>query len=388
MAERWRILAALTLARVAMALAFQSVAALAPPMMAAAGLGWGEVGVLVGAFMAPGVVAALAGGWLGARVGGGRVGGAGLVIMGVSGLAMAAAAGFPALLAARLGVGVGAVALNVMLTKMAADWFPGRDLPTAMGVLSSSWPLGIALALVALPQAGEAIGWRAAFAGNAALGLLAAAMLAVAWRAPPDAAPPGRLEGGLSGREVALTLLAGLVWGLYNAALVSVLAFGADLLAARGRDPVAAAAAISTVSWACLATIALGGWTAARSGRPDLVTGLSLGVTAAGLAVLATAETGAATPALLILIGLAFGPAAGPILALTGRIARPEARALAMGVFFALYYAVFGGGPALAGWLREATGAPEAPILAAAAMLVLALPLYAGFRLARPAVPA
>ena len=386
MAIRWRILAALTLARVTMALAFQSVAALAPPMMAEAGLGWGRVGLLIGAFMAPGIVAALAGGWLGQRFGAGRVAVAGLLVMGASGLVMAAVAGFPALLAARLGVGVGAVALNVMLTKMAADWFPGRDLPTAMGVLSSSWPLGIALALVALPGLGEVFGWRATLAATAATGLLAAAMLAAAWRAPPGAPPPALPKGGLTGREAGLTLLAGTVWGLYNAALVSVLAFGADLLTARGRDGAAAAAEVSAVSWACLATIAAGGWVAARSGRPALVTALSLGLTTAALLALATAQTGPATPALLILAGLAFGPAAGPILALTAEMSRVEVRALATGVFFALYYAIFGGGPALAGWLREATGAPAAPILAAAAMLAAALPLYALFRRARKPV--
>lgn len=384
---RWRILAALTLARVAMALAFQSVAALAAPMMAEAGLDWGEIGVLVGAFMAPGVVAALVGGWLGQRFGVGRVAVAGLVTMALSGLAMAAATGFPTLLAARLAVGAGAVALNVMLTRMAADWFPGRELPTAMGVLSSSWPLGIALALVVLPPLGAATGWRAAFAGNAALGLLAAAMLAAAWRVPARTAAPAEAPGGLTRHETALTLLAGLVWGLYNVALVSVLSFGADLLVARGRDPVSAAAGISSVSWACVATIALGGWIASRSGRPGLVTGLSLGATAAALAALAVVETASATTPLLIVAGLAFGPAAGPILALTADIARERVRTLATGVFFAFFYALFASGPALVGLLREATGAPETAILAAAAMLALAAPLYALFRLAPPVAP-
>jgi predicted MFS family arabinose efflux permease len=273
-----------------------------------------------------------------------------------------------------------------MLTRMAADWFPGRDLPTAMGVLSSSWPLGIALALVALPPLGAELGWRAAFAGNAALGLLAAAMLAVAWRAPARAAAPPERAGGLTSHETGLTLLAGLVWGLYNAALVSVLSFGADLLVARGRDPVAAAAEVSGVSWACLATIAMGGWIASRSGRPGLVAAVSLAATAAALVALTALEaTSAATRPLLILAGLAFGPAAGPILALTARIARERVRTLATGVFFALYYAVFAGGPALVGVLREATGVPETPILAAVAMLLLALPLYGLFQRVAPA---
>ena len=390
MSDRWRILAALTLARVSMALAFQSVAALAPPMMAAAGLGWDGIGALIGAFMAPGVVAALLGGWLGQRFGAGRVAIAGLVVMALAGLAMAAATGFPALLATRLAVGVGAVALNVMLTKMAADWFPGRDLPMAMGVLATSWPLGIALAMVALPPLGAALGWRETFAGTAALGLLAAAMLTAAWRPPAQegagaaASAPGVR---LTRYELGLTLLAGLIWGLYNAALVSVLAYGADLLAARGRDPVAAAAAISGVSWACAVTVALGGWLATRSGRPDLVTGAALGGAAAALVAMVAVESGPAAAALPVVAGFVMGPAAGPILALTARMARPAVRTLATGLFFSLYYAVFGGGPALVGLLREATRDPAAPILASAAMMAAALPLYALFRALPPPGP-
>jgi predicted MFS family arabinose efflux permease len=271
-----------------------------------------------------------------------------------------------------------------MLTTLAADWFPGRDLPTAMGVLSASWPGGIALALLALPPAAEAAGWRAAAAGAAAMGLLAAALLLAALPpAPAASAPRGPAAGGLRAREWSLTLLAGLIWGLYNAALVTALSYAPDLLAARGRGPVEAAAAASTISWACLATIALGGWAAARSGRPDLVTALSLLGTAAGLAALGAGAAGGT--GLLIAIGLAFGPAAGPVLALAARAARPEARAFAFGAFFALYYAVFGGGPALAGWLRDVSDRPEAPILLSASMLVLALALYAAFRAARPA---
>jgi predicted MFS family arabinose efflux permease len=106
----------------------------------------------------------------------------------------------------------------------------------------------------------------------------------------------------------------------------------------------------------------------------------SMGLTAAALAVLALGDAGAWTPALLVLAGLAFGPAAGPILALTADIARPAVATLATGVFFAVYYGVFAAGPALTGALRDATGAAETPILAASAMLVLAMPLHALFR--------
>jgi hypothetical protein len=48
----------------------------------------------------------------------------------------------------RLISGMGAVLINVLMTKMVADWFAGREIVPAIRILVASWPLGLALGLL------------------------------------------------------------------------------------------------------------------------------------------------------------------------------------------------------------------------------------------------
>lgn len=382
MGERWAVLAALTLARVSMGAQFQSVPALGPELRAAAGLGAAGLGTLVGAYLLPGAAAALAGGWLGQRLGDIRVAAGGLALMALGGAAGAVSAGFEAMLAARLVAGIGAVGLNVMLTKMAIDWFAGRaELSTALGVLVASWPAGIALAMVTLPSLALAAGTEAALAAPAALCAASAGLLLAVWRRPEGAAAPAG-PGGVwpRGAELRGVLHAGLIWGAYNLGLILLLAFGPALLIARGAGPVGAAAATSLVTWAAIVSVAGGGWLAARTGRPDALSHAAFWGAAALAAGFALGGPAGAHPAALAAIGLAMGPAAGVIMTLPAEAARPEARATAMGIYSAVYYAMMAVGPPVAGALRDATGAPAAPVWAAVGLLAGCSLLFALFR--------
>ena len=89
-------------------------------------------------------------------------------------------------------------------------------------------------------------------------------------------------------------------------------------------------------------------------------------------------------------VGLAIGPVAALIMALTVQAARPHLRALVMGVYFAIYYAAMGIAPVLLGALAEASQGAEAPIYAICALLVYCMLAWLAFRglHARSAVPA
>ena len=80
-AQRWRILAALTFARTSMGFQFQCVAPLAPFVSAELGLDNTQLGWLIGLYLLPGAVIALPGGLLGARFGDRRVALFGLALM-------------------------------------------------------------------------------------------------------------------------------------------------------------------------------------------------------------------------------------------------------------------------------------------------------------------
>ena len=90
---------------------------------------------------------------------------------------------------------------------------------------------------------------------------------------------------------------------------------------------------------------------------------------------------------LMAALGLIFGPPAGLIMALSGQSAAPERRALAMGVYFTVYYVGMGVVPGIAGFARDLTGSAVAPIWLAAAMMLLTVVALFAFRAVRRAGP-
>src|SRR5205085_12647642 len=146
--NRWVMLAVLFVARTAMGFQFQTVASTGPFLLDALAIDFTTLGVLIGLYMLPGIVIALPGGMLGQRFGAKRMVLAGLAMMAIGGAIMGASSSFVAAAAGRLLSGTGAVLFNVLVTKMIADWFAGREITTAMATLVSSWPLGLALGLL------------------------------------------------------------------------------------------------------------------------------------------------------------------------------------------------------------------------------------------------
>ena len=73
-------------------------------------------------------------------------------------------------------------------------------------------------------------------------------------------------------------------------------------------------------------------------------------------------------------------------MALPGEAVAPERRAVGMGTYYTCYYIGMGVLPALAGYARDATGNPAAPLWFAGAMLIAAALALMAFRLlqARP----
>src|SRR5688572_24591633 len=175
MANPWLILFVLFLARTAMGFQFQSVAAVSPLLVADLALDLALFGTLIGAWMLPGVALAIPGGLLGKRLGDKPVTLAGLALMALGSLVTAGAAEYWSALAGRVVSGTGAVLLNVLLAKMVADWFSGRHIATAMGILVISWPVGIGAALVVLGPLSVALTWP--FALQVAAWVCVAALL-------------------------------------------------------------------------------------------------------------------------------------------------------------------------------------------------------------------
>ena len=376
-ANRWVALAVLTLARTAIGFQFQSVGAVSPLLMERLHIANAELGWLIGLFSLPGVFLALPGGLLGGRFGDRRVVLAGLGLMAVGSAVMGAAEGFAVVVVGRLLSAVGAVLLNVLLTKMVTDWFAGREIIWAMTLLINAWPVGIGLASLTLPVVANAWGVSAVFhvaAGAAAVGAVGIALLYSP--APRAVLRAGSLGlAGLSRRETGLVGVASVPWMLYNVGYALMLGFVPSQLVRGGLSVEQAGLLLGLSRLLFIGSALLGGASAQWLARPDVVVTLGLLAFTGGLMVLPYAPPWPT----LIAVGLLAGLPAGTLAAAPTAVLRPESRGAGMGLFYTGYDVGMALLPPVAGWLQDVLGRSAALYFAAAAILAT-LPFYIAFR--------
>ncbi|HLZ78553.1 MAG TPA: MFS transporter, partial [Sphingomonas sp.] len=337
MNARWIALAVLTAGRVSMAFQFQSLASVAPILVRDLGLGFADVGFLVGLYMLPGVVLAVPGGWLGERFGDKRVVTFGLGLMVLGDVVAGFIPGYGALLAGRLIAGTGGVLLNVLMTKMVTDWFAGRGLVLAITIYVNSFPIGMGIGLWWLGELGERAGWQAALHVTAAAALAALVLMMLAYRPHPNDRKPrtgGEAARRISLREVALVSFPGAICGMVNGAYTIAVAFSPVLMIAAGWDIGTAGRVLSAMTWLNLASTQAGGIIAHHWSRWNVL--MVIGIGGWGITLLLVPAIDPVLPLLAggTLIGIAFGV----VMALPAEVLRPESRGVGMGVFFALNY--------------------------------------------------
>jgi len=378
MQNRWFVLGVLFLVRMTMAFQFQITAAIAPLYMQTFGVGLADIGMMIGLYLAPGLIFAYPGGAIGGRMGDKQAVTLGLGLMVAGSAAMALLPSWEAQIAGRVLAGIGGTLLNVLMSKMVTDNFAGREISTAMGIFVNSWPVGIALALVAVPMIAAAGGLAWALWSGVLLPALGLCLFVLAYR-PSGADPSGAVVDRVQlGRQALLGVLtAGAIWGLYNASLSMIFGFGPAMLAERGWSLQSASSTISVVLWMGAISIPLGGMIADRTGHKDTV--LIVGVVGMALALLVTAQPQFPYAA-FVAMGLIAGIAAGPIMSLPSEVLAPGNRAAGMGVFYTVFYACVVMAPILAGRVADAFQSARAPFFLGAVMLGLCLLALALFR--------
>lgn len=364
---RWGEVGVLALARMSMGAQLQVVGALGPLLIGGLVADWAALGSLIGAYSLAGVFVALPAGWLLARVGDRAVllGGVGLMALG--GVLLALAPDFALALAGRLVSGVGGALLTIAGAKMVLDRFSGAAVALAMGLMLMAWPFGIGLALLVLPWLGTE--WRAGLWLSAGFCSLAFLLLAASVRgAGPQAAARRRMW--LLRAEWRPLLALGVVWAGYNASFAVAVGFTPSFLVAQGMSLAEAGALASLIGFSILPLQPMGGAIAERLGRPMLVCMLCLlGMVAALVAAAAGAPAWIALPA----FGLLAAPPSSLIMAFAGRALSAESRAFGMGVHYTLFYLGLALLPPFAGFVRDLSGAPAAPLLTAAGFLAVCI---------------
>jgi predicted MFS family arabinose efflux permease len=378
--RRWIMLAILFLTRAATGFQFQSVGSAAKLLMQDLGMDYAEIGILLGAYLLPGVIVAFPAGLLGRRFAEKSLGLVGLLLMAISGMMLGASEGFIPALVARVIGGVGATIVVLVATKMTTDWFDGREIVVAMSILQVSWPFGAMLALPIQAAIAQSFGWPAVMISGAVCAGLALGAFAFV-SAPPQPAQETNQEtdsgrAWLSGAVLLPVIVAGTIWGAMNLACILFFSYAPLLMVAQGSSGTAAASLTSLSIWFTILAIPSGGYLVHRSGRPIAAIVVCSLISAAALALFAAGDF----PTIACLtFGIFVGPLSGAILSLPPKVLAPRDRAVGFGVFFTCFYLLMAVGPSIAGYLQDIWGSPSAALVAGATLLAAIPPLLVTF---------
>jgi MFS family permease len=384
-ANRWIILGALCVVRLGIGFQFQTVGSVAPFLVDDLGIGYSQVGTLVGLFMLPGIVLALPAGFLGKLYGDKRVTLFATAGMIVGGLVCGVASTYGVLLAGRLLSGAGTAVLFVLLAKMVTDWFAEKELFLGMSIYIVGWPIGIALGQAIQPSLAEQAPWTTVFYLSAivlTMGLVAVALL---YRPPPGSvrAEQARVSE-MSARELWLVSITSAMWMTINGAYMVIVSFGPALISEQGFSFSDSAFIVSILSWVFFLGLPLGGYLASRFSAPNVVV-------VSGLVV--TVIVGAAIPFTSIPIvtfavfGLFYALAAPVVGSLPAEALHPENRGPGLGIFQVGNFvgsAVF---PIVAGVLMDWTGSATTCMVLATGLVFTTLCLLGLFRFEQRRLP-
>lgn len=358
----------LFLVRLAMGFQFQSVASTSAQLIDTFGLSYAEIGTLIGFFLLPGVFIAIPSGALTRAFPDRNLLMLGAVTMTVGAYVMGSATDVTELFAGRLITGVGGTIFNVILTKMVTEWFIEKEIMSALAIMLTAWPIGIALGLLIHDPVAAAYGWNSVMYVTAVAALAALLLTALFYRAPPAPLelPDAPLRYGLPSRQLVHISVVGLAWTLYNAVLILVVSFTPGALVSVGYERGAASSATSLFMWTMMVSIPFGGrlLQSVRQVTPALAALLL-----ASSATLVVITTGTLPEAGLILLGIIAGVPAGALMSLSAEAVSRENRGPGLGIFYTWYYLGMTLVPVLAGWLRDWTGSAKAPVLLSALLM-------------------
>lgn len=373
MDRRWIVLAVVFVARTSMGYQFQSIGSVGPLLVVHLAIDFAVLGSLIGIYKLPGVLLSVPSGMLGNQFGEKSMLIFGMSLMAMGGFVTALSDLTSVIFAGRIISGVGAVLFNVLSAKMIADWFAGKELTLAFAIHVNSWPFGIALGLATQATFAQALSLNGMLSIAAIFCAIGGLLLwAGSQNHDPIVVSANRRvsHAGISRDEFILVSLAAMVWLLFNANLIIVVSFAPAYLTTIGFDVPSAGRLASIGTWLGILSVPLSGLIVQRwiSAKIFIPATFLAGITAT-FAIVWLEDP---------LIGfIAFGifawAPAGPIFALPVQVLKQTNRAVGMGIYLSYYYLGIGIFPSIAGYIRDQSEDPTAPIIFAAWLLLGAL---------------
>jgi MFS family permease len=366
------ILTSLVVARITFGYQFQTIASLAPALMSQFGLTYTALGSLIGSYMILGAFTALPLGLLGRRLGEGPVLTAGLLLMTGGACVSAFASTAAGIGFGRAAAGFGAVAMIVLQNKIIAEWFRGRMFMIAISATVCAFPVGMGLAGLVQPPVVTAFGIHAALFTCALPAGFASLLFGLSYREPPQPVAIPRRFSLPTTRECLLLVVAGLTWMTYTAGFSGFVSYLPAALALRGFSIAFIGLVLAIAMWGNAIGTLSGGGLATRVGQFSLFL--------FGTVSLVAGMVGLAANTWLIVSAFVMGVLGslqpGVVMAAATLSARPENRAVGMGIFYTIYYAGGALVPTICGMAADYAGTPSGGLWAGAGLSMAAIPTF------------
>lgn len=370
--RRWTILVLAFAARAATGFQFQSVASTAQMLADHYGVGFADIGFLLGIYLLPGVFVAYAAGLLNQRYRENQLSIAALALMILSAIGIGLSDSFFTSVLFRAAGGIGATIVIITVTKMIADWFNDREIILAMSVVQMSWPVGAMIGLPVQAYLADSFGLATAMLSTGVLAAIALVAFVLFYSAPSRSETQQPTSTKLGRLSLASIMVAGLIWGAMNVACVLVFTSAPMVLQSQGLSPTVAASMVGTVVLLTIVSIPAGGYLVQLAGRTMTSIAVCTSIAGGSLALFAM---GIWPMASCVLFGLAVGPLSGAVLSLPSLVLTSQERATGFGLFYSLFYVLMAAGPAFAGHLQDIWQTPVAPILFSSALLAVIPPM-------------
>lgn len=373
-----RVLLALSFGRFCMGINLQTVASFTPFLIQDLGLSFSEIGLLIGLFLAPGVVLAVPGSLLIARMGHLPVGIVGLILMAIGSISLSFVDTFGQAAVSRLISGTGGIMLNISFLRLTARLYQGAFMNRAIAIVMSSWPVGLGLGAVFYPLLADLWDWRAVLWGVAGISI-GAAILATSIKSESSGPIPSGKPIALSKistRSWCLSLSLGASFSCFTAGGIIYLSFSPTFFQGQGMSLAGAGAAASMIVWLGLIGTPLGAWIADKFDATRSV--ILFGAVISAILVLPVLF--GEDPVIVgIVLGIIWGLPAAPYTGLLQRMLHPMDQALGYGIYFLLFYSGFFVFPYIAGLILDVTGDLASPLWFSAGLMMISAALIGLF---------
>lgn len=232
-AYKWRVLLLAYLCIIAYSISFQAIPPLLPFLVDDLAMTYSQAGLLMGFFTLPGIFIALPGGYLSDVMGTKRVALFSLIFVMAGTFATAFADNYHTMVLGRIISGIGGLTLAVVSPKIVVMWFQEDEIPLAMGLFNTAFPLGTLAAFLVFGKIGSHYGWKIPLILTGFMVLVILGVFAIYYRQDEPKNEKISLLPDLR-RVNANILLLGFAWLLFTSATLAFTTFAPDYFASSG----------------------------------------------------------------------------------------------------------------------------------------------------------